>query len=353
MPLTVPSSASDAGRRAACFAIGTVVGIEGVGTKSGFDAIDNDFSFNVQEGDRAAVFGRLIADAGHNHFNDGGYCAEIHPPLMLATARVVQVNQRATTRALFTSRPYLSGQTLCESPDDDPYVDGQNDDGSLKDHLESEVIKVETFRSSALEAHPKVKSKPFDGVHLLHFVVRPPRPPGHLDTELNLQISFRFTLRSSCSASPAFCRLSLITSSPSSLIHFFLSLLNDPSSHTPLAFVHASCAQSRWVSGRLGAEAGVRGVDRLAGGAGGDHGDHLVPGGDGGGEGAVAAVGHGDRDHGGVGVDSSYPGADRGCDLTAGQAPFELVRSNNHPEPRPSLRSGRERWRAGAALRAR
>ena len=28
-------------------AIGMVVGVEGVGSKTGFDAIDNDFSFNV------------------------------------------------------------------------------------------------------------------------------------------------------------------------------------------------------------------------------------------------------------------------------------------------------------------
>ena len=160
--------------------------------------LPNDFSFNVQEGDRAAVFGRWIADTGHNHFNDGGYCSEIHPPLMLATARVIQVNQRATTRVLFTSRPYLTGQTFCKSPDDDPYVDGHNDDGSLNDHLKSEVIKVEAFASSALEAHPKIKSKPFEGVHLLHFVVRPPRPLAHVDQDLTLSISFQFTVRSSC-----------------------------------------------------------------------------------------------------------------------------------------------------------
>jgi hypothetical protein len=161
--------------------------------------LPNDFRFNVQEGDRTAVVGRWIADTGHNHFDKGGYCSEIHPPLMLATARVVQVNHRATTRALFTSRPYLTGQTFCDSPDDDPYVDGQNDDGSLIDHLKSEVVEVEAFASSAVEAHPKIKSKPFEGVHLLHFVVRPPpRPPGFLDHPLNLQISFQFTVRSSC-----------------------------------------------------------------------------------------------------------------------------------------------------------
>lgn len=154
----------------------------------------------VNHGDRVAVLGRWILDQGHDV--DGFYRTEIHPPLLVASAAVVQpAGQRARrTRVLFMSRPYLSGQTFTTDLDT-RYQDGVDDDGPLlspffSSHAFNELTKVLTFRSTMIEMHPKIKSKPFRGSHRAQFVIRPPgRPPA---AGAQVLVSYRFTIHTPC-----------------------------------------------------------------------------------------------------------------------------------------------------------
>jgi hypothetical protein len=131
------------------------------------------------------------------------------------------------TRAVFTSRPYLVGQTFGDP--DTIYKDGADDDGALLSHLHNEVRDVSLSLSVKAEAHCKIKSRPFVGAHQMHIIVRPPAPPapadvapapksppgqqphGHPsalkfqpitpprpDPALTLSISFNFTIRNGC-----------------------------------------------------------------------------------------------------------------------------------------------------------
>jgi hypothetical protein len=168
------------------------------------------------EGDRVAVFGRWIIDTGHYHGAPSpetpapGFRTEIHPPLLMASANTrpsTTPSGFGVTRAVFTSRPYLVGQTFgrLESVD----KDGIDDDGAFNPHMHSEVAKVLEDRSFSLEAHPKIKSQSFRSAHLFHFIVRPPAPPppvhhGVIDGIVaqlapHLVISFNFTVRTGCS----------------------------------------------------------------------------------------------------------------------------------------------------------
>jgi hypothetical protein len=155
----------------------------------------------VNHGDRIAVLGRWIVDQGHDI--GGFYRAEIHPPLLVASAAVVQAPGRSArrTRVLFMSRPFLSGQTYTTNLDT-RYQDGVDDDGPLlsphfSSHAFKELIRVLTFGSGMLEAHPKIKSKPFRGSHQAQFVVKAPGPPPAAGAEL--LVSYRFTIRTPCS----------------------------------------------------------------------------------------------------------------------------------------------------------
>lgn len=154
----------------------------------------------VNHGDRIAVLGRWILDQGHDV--DGFYRTEVHPPLLIASAAVVQPSDQNAprTRVLFMSRPYLSGQTFTTNLDT-RYQDGVDDDGPLlsplfSSHAFKELFKVLTFRSTMIEMHPKIKSKPFRGSHRAQFVVRPPGPPPASGAQL--LVSYRFTVRTPC-----------------------------------------------------------------------------------------------------------------------------------------------------------
>ena len=184
------------------------------------------FTNGVGEGDRVAVFGRWIVDCGHAvtvpvpNAGDPTFRSEIHPPLLMATARVVTgslVTGATTgpevTRVLLTSRPYLAGQHFVEHPDDNRYDDQGSDDGPLWDHLLHEVSKVNTtlfgipLESWQVEAHQKIKSHPFQGVYLAHLVLKPPQgggglggPGGHhlggvVAPMGHLSVAFQFTAR--------------------------------------------------------------------------------------------------------------------------------------------------------------
>ena len=167
--------------------------------------IPRGFINGVQPGNRMAVFGRWIVDTGHTLSTVSGakVCrAEIHPPLLMATASMTDLN---TTRVLFTSRPFLVGDTY--TPDlNTIYDDSVAGDGSFRKHIAIEVGKVNTtipilgipVSSIFVEAHPKIKSLPFRGPHLMHLLVRPPARPAVTELE-HLEVSYCFTVRSGCS----------------------------------------------------------------------------------------------------------------------------------------------------------
>ena len=153
------------------------------------------FRAQVNHGDRAAVFGRWILDTGHD-FGDH-YRTEIHPPLLVATASVQPDAAGAeSTRVLFMSRPFLPGQRFTVDVGD-AYSDAAPDDGTFVDHLVNEIEKVILLESRRVEAHPKIKSRPFKGRHEMHVIVRP--PPLADTSKFMLAVSFQFTTRAGCS----------------------------------------------------------------------------------------------------------------------------------------------------------
>ncbi|MBZ5603018.1 MAG: hypothetical protein LAO79_11985 [Acidobacteriia bacterium] len=144
-----------------------------------------EFKSAALEGARAAVFGRWIVDTGHPMHR-----AEIHPPLMMATAIPTSAT---STKAIFTSRPYLVTQRY--TPDQDSiYKDSGGNDGDFLKHLLNEIVKLNTFRSTLIECHPKIKQAPMRGTQLVRFQVRPPAlaPNSPAST---LVISYHFTAR--------------------------------------------------------------------------------------------------------------------------------------------------------------
>ena len=179
--------------------------------------LPQSFRSNVNHGDRVAIFGRWILDEGHDV--DGNYRTEIHPPLLMATGSVQQAGRGPQfTRVLFMSRSYLVGQTYCLDPKN-AYKDGVDDDGGFWDHLLKECVKVigppiinilGIGESWKVEAHPKIKSFPFKGLQILHFIVRPPSAmptsghgrfgglTGGLASKFRLEVSYQFTVRSGC-----------------------------------------------------------------------------------------------------------------------------------------------------------
>jgi hypothetical protein len=201
-----------------------VPGVLGVEWDKGL--VPQAFQNQVQDGDRVAVFGRWIVDCGH----DDPYQSEIHPPLLMASASVYkEPNGNEFTRAVFASRPYLVGQTFSVDTAD-IYNDSAANDGHYFGHLLKEVIKAETIvLSNLVEAHPKIKSYPFRGVHLLQMVVRNPQPSPNTTVHLyDLAVSFHFTVRGGCA-------VQVIPNDESSVR--VLVLLND-AGYTPPALPH-------------------------------------------------------------------------------------------------------------------
>jgi hypothetical protein len=151
-------------------------------------------SYRCAHGDRVAVYGRWIIDAGHGDFH-----AEIHPPLLMARARPVDSNENVTTpgpgaATLFQlwSRPYQAGQL---------FTDGKQTGLPLKDYI-SNIAET----SGDIKAFPPILAKPFQGTHVVGFTVRPPvqlAPPhgavgavGALTPRL--ECSYHFTVNGAC-----------------------------------------------------------------------------------------------------------------------------------------------------------
>jgi hypothetical protein len=105
------------------------------------------------------------------------------------------------TRVMFTSRPFLVSQRFTTDTSN-AYDDNAPDDGPFVSHMGNEIFKVNTARSLRVEAHPKIKSFPFRGTNLMHFIIRPPPlTGGPIGRPLpsRLQVSFQFAVRSPCS----------------------------------------------------------------------------------------------------------------------------------------------------------
>jgi hypothetical protein len=144
--------------------------------------------------DRVATYGRWIVDAGHPEFH-----TEIHPPLLMAHGRCVDALGRpappteiAITHVQFWIRPYQSGQRFTTNGDTGL---------CLQDYVKR---IVETLGS--ITAWPPIFPKPFAGVHLVAFTVRPPLPQrtapgpaGGVSAPLQqLECSYHFTVNGSC-----------------------------------------------------------------------------------------------------------------------------------------------------------
>src|SRR5262245_55872892 len=161
------------------------------------------FGDTVRVGDRIAVFGRWIVDSGHSVSTTVGdsYRAEVHPPMLMAIGgdRPGSTAGETVTRVVVTTRPYLV-QQVYTTDISTIYNDSGSNDGTLLQHLNNEVDKLHgTIPSSTtIEAHPKIASKPFSGVHLFRMSIRPPSPAvrvGGTVTPSQVQVSFQFTCR--------------------------------------------------------------------------------------------------------------------------------------------------------------
>jgi hypothetical protein len=170
---------------------------EGLQIPSGVLALEVDRAlvppdYQPVQGDRVAVFGRWIVDAGHDDFH-----AEIHPPLLMARARSVDGNgnpiirsESAITLFHLWSRPYQAGQLFT--------TDGHSG-LCLRDYAKA---IAETLGD--VQAFPPVFAKPFQGIHIVSFTIRPPVPPppptpvGAVTPTLQLQCSYHFTVNGSC-----------------------------------------------------------------------------------------------------------------------------------------------------------
>lgn len=157
-------------------------------------ALKPPFGDNVRVGDRIAVFGRWIVDAGHEVSPPSGgtsYRAEVHPPLLMAIGGTRHGdNGESLTRIVVTSRPYLLKQvyTRDTSTIND---DSAPDDGTLLEHLNRDIVRLHTLQSVFIGAHPKIASMPFAGANVFQFSVRP--PPTNVGGVA--QVSFQFTCR--------------------------------------------------------------------------------------------------------------------------------------------------------------
>jgi hypothetical protein len=139
--------------------------------------------FRPAAGDRIALFGRWVLDAGHN------FHTEMHPPLLMVSANAPgqQPDGGVWTQATITSRPYLVSQAWPE--------------GSFRAHLENEIEKI-PLHSLRIEAHPTVWPVPFSGRQSMTMFLRTSiaPPPGK-----PLQVQYALTARSGVSVamSPA------------------------------------------------------------------------------------------------------------------------------------------------------
>lgn len=147
-------------------------------------------AYRAQVGDRVAAYGRWIVDAGHEDFH-----TEVHPPLLLARARAVNTQDAdaypdasAVTLMQLWSRPFQAAQK---------FTDGDSKNLSLQSYLGNIAETLGDIR-----AYPPTFPKPFDGIHLVSFLVRPPVPSAPMRLRpfgpAHLECSYSFTTNKAC-----------------------------------------------------------------------------------------------------------------------------------------------------------
>ncbi|WP_308465792.1 hypothetical protein [Rathayibacter soli] len=147
-------------------------------------------TYRPESGDRIALYGRWIVDAGHSDFH-----TEIHPPLVMARARAVNDQDspaypdgNATTLLQLWSRPYQAAQH---------FTDGSSTGLALGDYLQN---IAETLGD--IKAYPPVFAKSFDGIQLIAFTVRPAviatAPARRIQDRVHLECSYSFTVNNAC-----------------------------------------------------------------------------------------------------------------------------------------------------------
>jgi hypothetical protein len=162
----------------------SVPGVLGVEIDQG--AIPEDF--RNRDGDRVAVFGRWIIDAGHDDFH-----AEVHPPLML-------VSGRSYSHFNHGPDPDVTGVTVISRPlliDQDFNLDlPAPTERGLRSRLVRELHAV----GESWFSHEKgvldlttVGLPPVTGFQTLSFIVRPAAPRRSLSDKL--RVSHGFTVR--------------------------------------------------------------------------------------------------------------------------------------------------------------
>jgi hypothetical protein len=153
-----------------------IKGVLGVETDS--NLVPGDY--RVKFGDRVAVLGRWIVDAGHDDFH-----TEIHPPLLIVHAS--KWNNDATV-SRFISNPYLVSQIMKEG-----YL-WEGEDPLFK-HFEKEL----TFASFSLipyqiKADPKIIIPSFSQQYTVKITLRP--PSNRMFKNDKLKVSYWFVTRS-------------------------------------------------------------------------------------------------------------------------------------------------------------
>ena len=133
--------------------------------------------YKPREGDRVGLWGRLIVDAGHDDFH-----TEIHPPLVMASARPARSAQQrpnartfdATTVQIIT-RPFLVSQEF--------------DHGGLFNHLLVQLgeTAANPLPTGHIDAHPRLMLRPFAGFNSCFFDIQPPSPRHHFRDRLILE----------------------------------------------------------------------------------------------------------------------------------------------------------------------
>jgi len=180
-PMTTDHTYKDALRRANANGL-NVKGVIGMEIDSGLVPKE----YRAKMNDRVVLFGRWIVDAGHDDFH-----TEIHPPLIMISASPARSSRGVindATSARIITRPYLVSQEF--------------GDGALLEHLLIEVAKAENplpiLGSVLMRAHPRLMPMPFQGLNIVTFKLRPPRP--RQDRGDKLVVSFAFTRRDDSTA---------------------------------------------------------------------------------------------------------------------------------------------------------
>jgi hypothetical protein len=162
----------------------------GIKVNKGFLGVEQDKGllpneFRVSNFNRVAVFGRWIVDCGHDNF-----LTEIHPPLLTVFADgsgntdVPTTLDNSVTRSKIISLPYLVSQNF--------------ENGSLRDQILGELTKANLGPSTIQMKTKPTILKPFTGLHIFQFTVRPPILPNALygvPNKYELFAEYQFTVR--------------------------------------------------------------------------------------------------------------------------------------------------------------